>query len=171
MLFQWATTWNMSFNLNRCEYMKITLKHNPLSFNYTMNGIRIKEVSTTKYLDITINNHLIWSNHIDDFSNKALSIISNCFVTRLVERFNRTLKTMLSKLVENKGCNWDRLLAPVLFVYRTTPHSSTEETPFFLLYGKDAKLPLALDFYSPELLLFVQNMGKHFFESLKRSVT
>ena len=42
----------------------------------------------------------------------------------LVERFNRTLKLMLSKLVENKGHDWDRLLGPVLFSYRTTPHSS-----------------------------------------------
>ena len=67
----------------------------------------------------------------------------------LVERFNRTLKTMLSTLVVNKGHDWDRLLQPLLFAYRSTPHSSTVETPFFLLYGKDAKLPTALDFYSP----------------------
>ena len=26
-LFHWATTWNMSFNPDKCEYMKITLKH------------------------------------------------------------------------------------------------------------------------------------------------
>ena len=53
----------------------------------------------------------------------------------LVETFNRTLKLMLSKLVENKGRDWDRLLGPVLFSYRTTPHSSKNETPFFLLHG------------------------------------
>ena len=56
---------------------------------------------------------------------------------------------MLSKLVVNKGWDWDRLLEPLLFAYQTTPHSSTGETPFFLLYGQDAKLPTALDFYSP----------------------
>ena len=31
----------------------------------------------------------------------------------LVERFNRTLKMMLMKLVEKKGKNWDRLLGPI----------------------------------------------------------
>ena len=67
----------------------------------------------------------------------------------LVERFNRTLKNMLCKLVEKKGKNWDTLLGPVLFAYRTTPHDSTGESPFFLMYGRDARLPTALDFYMP----------------------
>ena len=35
----------------------------------------------------------------------------------LVERFNRTLKAMLSKLVTDKGRDWDRLLEPLLFAY------------------------------------------------------
>ena len=67
----------------------------------------------------------------------------------LVERFNRTLKAMLTKVVANRGRDWDRLLGPLLFAYRTMVHSSTGETPFFLLYGRDAKLPTALNFYSP----------------------
>ena len=40
----------------------------------------------------------------------------------LVERLNRTLKQMMSKLVSKGGRNWDTLLGPVLFVYSTTPH-------------------------------------------------
>ena len=58
----------------------------------------------------------------------------------LVERFNRTLKQMLCKLVSNKGCNWDKLLGGVLFAYRTTPHQSTGVSPFYLLYGREANL-------------------------------
>ena len=38
---------------------------------------------------------------------------------------------MLSKLVVNKGRDWDQVLGPLLFAYRTMPHSSTGETPFF----------------------------------------
>ena len=88
----------------------------------------------------------------------------------LVERFNRTLKSMLSKLVENKGRDWDRLLGPVLFAYRTTPHSSTGETPFYLLYGRDAKLPSALDFYSPcpRTAVIYSEYGKTLFRELKQ---
>ena len=64
----------------------------------------------------------------------------------LVERFNQTLKAMLLKLVTNKGCDLDRLKEPLLFAYQTMPHSLTKKT---LLYGRDTKLPTALNFYSP----------------------
>ena len=36
----------------------------------------------------------------------------------LVERFNRTLKAMLNKLVRDEGKDWDRLLPYLLFAYR-----------------------------------------------------
>ena len=62
----------------------------------------------------------------------------------LVERFNRTLKSMLVKLVEKNCKNWDKLLGPVLLAYRTSPHSSSGETPFFLMYGRDCRLPTGL---------------------------
>ena len=54
---------------------------------------------------------------------------------RLVERLNRTLKMTLSKLVE-------RILDPVLMAYLTTPHNSSKESPFFLLCGRDARIPV-----------------------------
>ena len=67
----------------------------------------------------------------------------------LVERFNRTLKQMLSKHVNKKGRDWDKLLGGVLFAYRSTPHQSTGMSPFYLLYGYAPKLPSALDFQAP----------------------
>ena len=56
---------------------------------------------------------------------------------------------MLAKLIAKGGHNWDSLLAPVLFAYRTTPHSSTGLTPFYLLYGRNPQLPTSLDFSIP----------------------
>ena len=41
-----------------------------------MSNAKIKEVSTAKYLGVTINNHLTWSNHIDNICHKALSVKS-----------------------------------------------------------------------------------------------
>ena len=67
----------------------------------------------------------------------------------LVERFNRTLKQMLSKQVNKNGRNWDKMLGGVLFAYRSTPHQSTGMSPFYLLYGHDPKLPSALNFQAP----------------------
>ena len=60
----------------------------------------------------------------------------------LVENFNKTLRSMLAKYVHQFGDNWDDHLQQVPFAYRTKPHESTGESPYFLLYGRDAYLPL-----------------------------
>ena len=64
----------------------------------------------------------------------------------LVERFNRTLKQMLAKVVAARGHNWDSLVGPVLFAYRTMPHTSTGLSPFYLLYGRNPQQPTSLGF-------------------------
>ena len=60
----------------------------------------------------------------------------------LVENFNKTLRSMLAKYSHQFGDNWDEHLQQVLFAYRTKPHESTGESPYYLLYGRDAYLPL-----------------------------
>lgn len=62
----------------------------------------------------------------------------------LVERFNRTLCESLSRL-SLKNNDWDLYIAPTLFAYRTTKHSTTKIEPFFLVYGRAARLPMDLD--------------------------
>ena len=67
----------------------------------------------------------------------------------IIERFNRALKQILSKLVSKGSRGWDQLLRPVLFAYRITPHASTGMSPFYLMYGRDPKFPSSLDFQTP----------------------
>ena len=43
----------------------------------------------------------------------------------MVERFNRTLKTMLRKHASNFGTHWDNYISGILWGYRNTPHEST----------------------------------------------
>jgi hypothetical protein len=57
----------------------------------------------------------------------------------LVERFNKTLCESLAKLKGNK--DWDRKIAPVLFAYRNKRQESTKIKPFYLTYGREARLP------------------------------
>lgn len=61
----------------------------------------------------------------------------------LVERFNRTLCESLAKL-SLKNNDWDLYIAPTLFAYRTTKHSTTKIEPFFLVYGRSARLSIDL---------------------------
>ena len=73
----------------------------------------------------------------------------------LVERFHRTLISMLSMYVEKHARDWDRFLPFMLYAYRVTAQESTKESPFYLLYGRDARQPLeeALDCPRPEYLV------------------
>jgi hypothetical protein len=59
----------------------------------------------------------------------------------LVERWQRTLTGMLKPAADMDCRNWDDLLKPAVFAYRTAPHASTGETPFFLYHGRDATQP------------------------------
>ena len=59
----------------------------------------------------------------------------------LVERFHRTLTSMLAKTTCAGGLDWDERLPFVLFSYRCSVQQSTGESPFFLMYGRDPQLP------------------------------
>ncbi|XP_068111085.1 uncharacterized protein [Hyperolius riggenbachi] len=62
----------------------------------------------------------------------------------LCERFNGTLKQMLSTFVESQGGDWERYLPHLLFAYREVPQESTGFSPFELLYGRNVRGPLKL---------------------------
>jgi IS30 family transposase len=54
-----------------------------------------------------------------------------------VERFNRTMGDMLSTALTNDVNTWDEYLPYVIFLYNTSVHASTNETPHYLLFGQD----------------------------------
>jgi len=56
-----------------------------------------------------------------------------------LERVNRTLKTMLGKIVSER--DWDNHVAYVLAAYNATEHSTTGYTPNMLVYGRELRFP------------------------------
>ena len=57
----------------------------------------------------------------------------------LVERFNKTLKSLLRRTIKEQGKDWDCLVPYVLFAYREVPQTSTGFSPFELLYGREVR--------------------------------
>jgi hypothetical protein len=60
----------------------------------------------------------------------------------MVERFNRTLASMLSLFVDENQANWDTLLPYVMMAYRSSVHSSTGFTPNKVVFGQEIVLPV-----------------------------
>jgi transposase InsO family protein len=55
---------------------------------------------------------------------------------------NKIIKANLRKVVNNNPSNLDELLLEVLWAYRTFKRLSINTTPFSLVYGHDAVLPV-----------------------------
>ena len=60
----------------------------------------------------------------------------------LDERFNQTLQRQLLKFVDSEPEQWDLYLDAILFSYRVSQQESTKYSPFFLVYGRQARLPV-----------------------------
>ena len=61
-----------------------------------------------------------------------------------IERFHRTLNSMLAKVISETQRDWDQHVAPVMAAYRSTIHQSTGYTPNFLVYGRENRAPIDL---------------------------
>ncbi|MCP4492355.1 MAG: DDE-type integrase/transposase/recombinase [Gammaproteobacteria bacterium] len=59
----------------------------------------------------------------------------------LTENFNATLTKTLASYA-TKHIDWPDYLPFALFAYRTSVHSSTGESPYYLLFGNDPRLPI-----------------------------
>ena len=60
----------------------------------------------------------------------------------MCETFMRTLKKALGALVSEDGRDWDVHVQAVAFAHNSTPHTSTKYSPFYLLHGREAVLPI-----------------------------
>ncbi|KFD48296.1 hypothetical protein M513_10788 [Trichuris suis] len=84
----------------------------------------------------------------------------------LVERFNRTLLDTLAALAEDSPERWDDMLPWATFAYNTSIHETTGITPFLALFGREARLPIDLQYdlpsndHSPSVTIYVQELRK-----------
>ena len=60
------------------------------------------------------------------------------------ERMNQTLLKMLRTLPESQKSRWPEFVNKMVHSYNCTQHSSTGYSPYYLLFGREPKLPLDL---------------------------
>lgn len=59
-----------------------------------------------------------------------------------IERFHRTLNSMLGKVVQTNQRDWDDRLASVMAAYRASKHASTGQSPNMIIFGKENRAPI-----------------------------
>jgi len=70
-----------------------------------------------------------------------------------VEAVNKILKTMLQRMVNKHKTNWHLMLFPALWAYHTSIKTATGFTPFHLVFGEEAVLPIECEIHSLHLVV------------------
>ena len=92
-----------------------------------------------------------------------------------IERFHRTIKAILRKLVNARGGEWEDCLGPALWAHRVSTSDVTGYSPYFLTYGRQPPVPWARLWAPPAetenhvLASRVEELSEAFREAAKRT--
>jgi hypothetical protein len=111
----------MEFNPSKCEVLRITMKKtNIIPATYNIHGHQLQTVKKAKYLGVTIDSTLSFTDHINNICNKANS--TRAFVHRNTKHCPRRVKTaayntLVRPNLENCASVWDP--------FKSRPNSSS----------------------------------------------
>ncbi|XP_019265385.1 PREDICTED: uncharacterized protein LOC109242945 [Nicotiana attenuata] len=144
----------------------------------------VKKENVANFIRVNIIYHFgipsyIITDNGKSFNNKLITKICDLFgfkqrnssmyyaaTNGLVEAFNKTLCNLLKKVVSKSKRDWHDKIEEALWAYRTTHRTPTQATPYSLVYGVEAVLPLERQI--PSLQLTIQQgltEGKRSFTS------
>jgi len=75
---------------------------------------------------------------IQNVASTAYNLTTN----GLAEAFNKTIIKLLKKFISSSKQDWNEKLSECLWAYRIMVQTATGNTPFFLVYGCEAVIPL-----------------------------
>ena len=115
VLVTWATVWQLSFNLKKCNILKISRSTNSsITFNYIAQGFSIPSVSQHPYLGVELTSNLSWNRHIQIITKKAnqklaflMRNLRNC--PQIVKE--KVYKSLIRSHLEYASSVWDSYLS------------------------------------------------------------
>ena len=108
-LESWSNDWQLKFNTDKCEGMRISKKNDYSSPQYHLCGNQLKAVSEVKDLGIYITSNLSWSMQATKCANKANSALG--FIKRTVgpknpQLFSKLYKSLVRPILEYCSPVW-----------------------------------------------------------------
>ena len=91
-LQHWERTWDMEFNPDKCQVIKITCSKSLVKSRYFMHYQELESMDAAKFLGVTISKDLSWNAHINNITsttNKTLGFVKRNVVTK-----NKDIRTM-----------------------------------------------------------------------------
>ena len=109
LLELWEEKWKMSFNVDKCMVVSVTLKRTPVHANYTLHGKKLTVVECAKYLGVSIDSKLCFNQNVDNVCKKANSVLG--FVRRNFKNCSRKIKenlyfTYVKPVLEYAAAAW-----------------------------------------------------------------
>ena len=100
----------MKLSIHKCSQMTFTRKRQPISFAYSIGGVKLKKEEVVKYLGVQFSHNLSWSAHIDYVTAKANRMLN--FLKRNFRDCPQTAKATLFKtnvrpILEYASVLWD----------------------------------------------------------------
>jgi hypothetical protein len=80
-VWKWCKEWGMSLNLDKCYIMNISRSKRKILFNYNLDSIILKNVTSTTDLGLLVTNTLNWDLQIEKMVKKAsarLGLVKRC---------------------------------------------------------------------------------------------
>ena len=100
----------MEFHPQKCQVLHITSKRKPVLASYTIHDHTLEEVSSAKYLGVTLQNNLSWNSHVDTIAKKANN--ARAFLQRNLQQCPKKTKelcytTLVRPIMEYSSVVWD----------------------------------------------------------------
>ncbi|KAK7095258.1 hypothetical protein V1264_006690 [Littorina saxatilis] len=109
-LEEWESQWDMTFHPDKCSVLTVSKKKKTSAHQYTLHGHALENVTSAKYLGVTVQADLKWDIHIDTIvkkANQTLGFLRRNLKIGAVHTKELAYKSLVRPLLEYACTAWD----------------------------------------------------------------
>ena len=110
LLSQWEKAWAMEFHPSKCSFLPVTRSRTPPTGSYALHGHTLDQVHSTKYLGVTLQSDMSWSEHISNVcakANRTLGFLRRNLKASPTNLKSRAYKALVRPVLEYACTVWD----------------------------------------------------------------